>query len=143
MTGRWSKWSNVETPSRREGPAIYKIRITANGRPITIPRFLEQDRTGILSIGMTGLMENRRHQFLAGIRKGHGHSEANLLHLLLKHTQLRTRFAQFELQYSFCPVPTRDAAKEVEALELKKYVIHYGEVPPLNSAIPERYSHEW
>jgi len=143
MPGKWRHWTDIEKTSGWNGPAIYRVRMLAGGRPVSIPRFLAKDRSGIVSIGMTGRMEERRRQFLSGFRRGRGHSEANLLHLLLKHTSLQRSFGRFELQYRFKSVSSRVAATTAEAKELIRYVKRYGEVPPLNSALPGRYSRKW
>ncbi len=67
------------------------------------------------------------------------HSEANLLHRLQKSTRLKRCFPEAEYQYSFRAARTESQAKRIEEALIKSYVKRYGEVPPLNSAIPNRY----
>lgn len=139
----WSNWRSIDNPSRRVGAAVYKIRVAIAKHPMKISRFLGVDRTGLLSIGMTGQMEARRKQFLSGVKKGKGHSEGNLFHLLLAHAGVEKKLGSFRLEYSFQPMRTRKSAARLEADLLKRYVRRFGEAPPLNSIIPNLHDGQW
>src|SRR4051794_37827302 len=81
---KWTEWKKIETASGRSEPAAYRIALLdAAGSPFPINRMLGTDREGRLSIGKTANMESRRAQFLSGMNKCYGHSEGNLLYLLL------------------------------------------------------------
>ena len=136
---KWTMWQSVDQPTSYEGPAVYRIRLVVHDRPHAIPRFLGPDTEGILSIGKTGSMKKRRSQFKRGLAKGRGHSEANLLHLIRDHSYLLRILPEHQYQYCFAIVPDIEQASSSEEELIKDYFRNYGEVPPLNSAIPNRY----
>jgi hypothetical protein len=84
-------------------------------------------------------MESRRRQFIYAVEKCSGHSEGNLLYYLLRHSPLNERFPHHQLEYRFRGEDNKAAAKSAEARLIKAYIREFGEVPPLNSAIPDRY----
>ena len=84
-------------------------------------------------------MESRRKQFIYAVEKGSGHSEGNLLYLLLRHSPLKARFPNHRVEFRFRPETDKQAANAAEARLIKAYIREFGEVPPLNSAIPDRY----
>jgi hypothetical protein len=96
------------------------------------------DQDGLICIGKTGDMEGRRKQFMNGLNGRFGHSEGNLLHILEKISPLRTTYEGYRYQYSFAKLDGGLEGKEEER-QIKAYVKQFGEVPPLNSAIPDRY----
>ena len=137
----WSKWLNVANQIAYSGPAIYELRVVnKNGNPFKLNRFLGQDPEGILSIGETNNMEKRRSQFISGITKCYGHSECNLLYYLLKNTAFATAFDSYRLEYRYSSCTTKHDAQQEERVSIKTYICKFGEVPPLNSAIPDRYN---
>ena len=130
---------SIQTPTYHRGSAVYLVRICIDGVTQPLQRFLGEDRRGLLTIGMTGNMENRRRQFVRGLKSGRGHSEANLLHQLLDLRPFRSRLPSCVYEYRFIRTRTRGAAGSLEELLLKRYLRRFGEVPPLNSVIPNRY----
>ena len=140
MPKKWSRWVPIERPSKRTGPAVYRVRLYLGKKPASLSRFLNVDDKGMLCIGMTSNMEDRRSQFEQGVSGKPKHSEARLLYRLETSTNLTRCYPQREYQYSFKPVRTEARAKRLEQLLIKQYVKKHGEVPPLNSAIPDRYS---
>ncbi len=139
MRLQWTRWREVEDSAEHKGPAVYRIRIKIGGHPAHLRRFLDTDAAGILSVGMTGNMDARRKQFIRGLARGAGHSEGNLLWLLVRYSRLRRKLGSFVLQYQYASTRSREAAGRFETTLLKKYVKRFGEVPPLNSVIPSRY----
>ncbi len=136
----WSDWQPLREESNHEGAAVYELRmVRSENNPVSIPRFLSCDKNGLLSIGSTTCMESRRKQFICGREKCYGHSEGNLLHLLIKHTSLDERFPGYGLEFRYCPAANESEAKAAEDRLIKGYVCKCGETPPLNSAIPRRY----
>ena len=109
------------------------------GDVATIPRFLSVDDQGLLCIGESGSMEARRRQFVRGMERPGGHSEANLLHHLLQHTRFAKNFPNHRLELRYRREPTKADAKTAEAKLIKQYVRKHGEVPPLNTALPNRH----
>ena len=139
----WTKWQPIDVVSRNGGPAVYRIRAVKNGRPLVIDRFLGTDVRGILSIGVSGNFEQRRQKFVRALSVGRGHSEANLLCLLFRYCRLEQKIGNILIEYSCCAQCLRSEALKLEAQQIKNYLRRYGEVPPLNSAIPERYTPAW
>lgn len=138
---KWTEWAAIETPSGRAAPAAYRIALlNVRGHPFPMNRMLGIDSAGLLSIGKTGNLESRRGQFVSGMTKCYGHSEGNLLHLLLRFSRLKQVVPDHRIVYQFAPAATDDDARAVEARLLKDYLVRYGELPPLNSAIPDRYN---
>lgn len=139
MHNTWSGWRALDYPCAHDGAAVYEIRIVRSGRPLRIGRFLRRDTRGLLCIGMTDNMRRRHRSFLRGLEQGRGHSEANLLHRLEKSTSLKRLVPRRVYQYRFRPARARRHAEILEEHLIKRYVKQFGEVPPLNSAIPKRY----
>jgi hypothetical protein len=140
---KWTPWKKIEAPSERSEPAAYRIALLdAAGVPLPLSRMLGIDRDGLLSIGKTTSMESRRRQFVSGMTRCYGHSEGNLLHLLLRYSRLKEIVANATIVYQFVDASTDKEAKSAEARLLKDYLIRFGELPPLNSAIPNRYDEQ-
>jgi len=136
----WSFWKNIDKAARHDSHAVYEIRlVNTQGTSVAINRFLGKDKKGLLSIGMTTNMERRRKQFISGEDRCQGHSEGNLLFLLKEYSRFRTKHPLPKYQYRFQKVISEDETKRKERKLIKDYVRQYGEVPPLNSAIPGRY----
>lgn len=137
---KWSAWTAVEHESDRFGAAVYRIRLVRqNGTPFPMQRLTGIDKEALLSIGKTSNMERRRDQFFCGIENCYGHSEGNLLNLLLEFSKLKQLVPGGKVQYQFSVVATDARAKTLEAKLLKDYLVRFGELPPLNAAIPSRY----
>jgi len=134
-----SKWRFVDEQVEYDSHAAYEVRLVNRlGKAIPINRFLGTDEKGILSIGMTTGMEKRRRKLFSGLRGNNVHSEAHLLFLLTEYSRLQTRHRERQYQLRFLPLGSRAQAKKTESRLIKDYVKRYGEVPPLNSAIPNR-----
>ena len=143
---RWSKWKSLKSLGKavhHAGAAVYEVRMvrTTRGKdkPVPIPRFLAPDPDGLLVIGETSRMKGRYNDFIRGMDKGRGHSESNLLHLLIEHSPLNQRFPGYRLQFRYRRVTDKPAAQRAQEQLIKKYVSKFGELPPLNCAIPNRY----
>lgn len=144
MTNKWSRWAPLSRDCEHERPAVYEVRVCGPRGPLPLGRLLQRDPRGLLCVGMTKNMLSRHCGFLNGLERGRGHSEANLLHRLEKSTPLKRVMPRRVYQYRFRPVRNRADAKKLEERLIKGYVKRFGEVPPLNSAIPNRYlDHGW
>ena len=140
MTNKWTDWLNINDKCNYQGPAVYKVRLTnANGKACTLARLLTADKEGIMCIGHTSNMKQRRAQFVSAINRASGHSEMNLVYYLRDHTNFSNRFKDANFQYSFCKCYGVAEIKSKEEQLIKAYFKKFGEVPPLNSAIPNRY----
>ena len=137
----WSSWRPIGDACAYRGPAVYQVRLQGPRGVRKISRFLRRDPRGLLCIGMTGNMWGRIRQFERGLSRGTGHSEANLLHQLEESSSLN-RLISRVYQYRFRALRTRAQAAQLEEQLIKRYLKRFGEVPPLNSAIPNRYPRE-
>jgi len=135
----WSEWQSLTQKAGHDGPAVYELRLVTAAGPIPVPRFLAIDQRGLLAIGETGNMDSRRRQFIRATETCSGHSEGNLLYYLLRHSPLNKVHPEHRLEYRFRKEADKGAAKIGEARMIKAYIREFGEVPPLNSAIPDRY----
>ncbi len=144
MPKMWSRWCPLDHPCGHSGPAVYQVRLCSARSPHSIGRLLRRDPGGLLCIVMTVDMQRRRRAFVQGLKRGRGHSEANLLYRLEKSTPLKRLIPSRMYQYRFRPARNRIDAQRLEERLIKRYVKQFGEVPPLNSAIPNRYlQHGW
>ena len=134
----WSAWTNIDYPTSYDGCAVYLVRLAVAGEPASIDRFLGTDTAGLLCISQTGELEARRRKFLRALRRGHGLSEASLLHILERFTPLRNVYWDYGYEYSYQQLRNIEEAKVLGAHLTREYVAQFGEVPPLNSTIPER-----
>jgi hypothetical protein len=100
------------------------------------------DVQGILTIGETSNMEKRRNDFVCGMDRCYGHSEANLLYYLMRHTVFGQTFAGTSVEFAFAPMPDEATRELVQEQLIKRYWCRHGELPPLQSNIPQRYG-EW
>lgn len=135
----WTEWRSISDATDSWGPAVYEIRLAVGGNPRPINRFGGTDPHGVLTIGESKSMEQRRLDFITAIDKCYKHSAGNLLHLILKFCQMPPEVNREAIQYHFAPMPTQEDAKHAEALLVRRYILSYAEPPPLNSAIPDRY----
>jgi hypothetical protein len=140
MTNNWTDWLGIYEISDYQGPAVYKVRLVdSSGDCCRLERLLKPDKEGIMCIGQTGNMEQRRKQFLTAISRCNGHSEMNLVYYLNLYSKFSDKFKNTRFQYSFCQCSSSDESKSCESDLIKLYFKEFGEVPPLNSAIPNRY----
>jgi hypothetical protein len=136
----WTDWTNMYEALEHGEPAAYRVRLLKDSKPFPMNRVLGVDAQGLLSIGKTKNMEGRRAQFISGVLNGYGHSEGNLLRLLVLYSGLKEQVPpRPEVECQFLPCKSEDGAIEMEARLLKDYLCRFGELPPLNSAIPNRY----
>jgi len=90
MTANWSSWKYIDKLSGHDSHAVYEVcLVTEEGAHVAIDRFLDEDKKGVLCIGMTTNMERRRKQFISGESEGYCHSEGNLLFLLKKYSRFK------------------------------------------------------
>ena len=135
---KWTEWKPITEETSCFKGGVYRIRL----KNCSISRFLGKDKEGILIIGESSKIEDRRQKFMRGIEKCSGHSEGKLLNLLVRNCpKLKNKFPTFKklknnLEFKFFETKKR---KKLEEKEIKSYIINYGEPPPLNSAIPNRY----
>jgi len=135
------KWTPIDESTNHRGPALYAVRLLSRGIVVPIPRFLSVDTEGLLTIGMTTNLENRRRQFIRGTTKGSGHSAGNLLNRLAKLTSFKRLVPELSFELAFRVADDKQNALALESESTNKYFECFGEAPPLTSVIPDRYAH--
>ncbi|MFX0027860.1 MAG: hypothetical protein ACFE8B_01505 [Candidatus Hermodarchaeota archaeon] len=128
----WSIWEDIENLPDYEGKGVYKVRIVSyKEKSISIQRFLDEDKDGIIMIGKADNIKKRLKQFnkIVTERKKYPHSEGLTIHLLRKIPKFKEKYGTCTFQYTFSKVgePTEEEKKLLES-----YFIYYGELPPLN-----------
>jgi hypothetical protein len=88
-------------------------------------------------------MEQARRDILTGIKSWDKHMAGIMIHILTKYCRAyRTAHGSSIVQYRFQRHMSRVARKLREERLIKGYVRRFGEVPPLNSTIPNRH-YDW
>ena len=146
----WSNWVNILSIQELKEPyrwaGVYEIRLVdSGGHPVEIARFLDKDKDGILAIGEAGEVGRRIGQFYKAY-EGHSfkHSEAERLFLIRNRTKFeRGIYNNCKIQFTARKLADKaEAVKEEEGL-LKSYFAKYGELPPLNSRMPDKTDLLW
>jgi hypothetical protein len=139
----WSSWRPLKVACERWEPAVYQMRMMTGAEPKQINRFRGTDQGGLLTIGQTTSMEQRRLNFLTAINKCRGHSAGNLLFLLLNYCNMGPSVTTECIQYRYVELASEMDAMHAEALLVRAYILKHCEPPPLNSAIPDRYGNKY
>ncbi len=154
---KWSKYAEIYINLEESDSEKYKVEITnSESRKIinesaiywvcfkdeTIPRIAGEDSEGTLAIGKTKKLETRFSQFISGLEKAFGHSEANLLHYLFwKSCSFRDKYIGKRIVFYYLLIPEENL-DEKERENIIYYTKKYGEPPVLNRLIPKRYG-DW
>lgn len=139
MAETWSDWAEYDQSVSVWEPAVYEFRLCC-GSAVPIPRLLGTDKEGLLSIGETNNMEGRRKAFYSStFPDGYGHPAGKMLGLIAELTILRKKFPKCTFQYRFIKM-TKAKAKEKQDELLVRYILEFGEPPPLNGVIPDRWN---
>lgn len=140
-------WNSAATTTKitekagYSGPGFYRIRLMKEGDPVEIPRFGGVEEKGIISIGESKNIEDRRNAFLRSKDGGSGHSEGNTLWAVMKFSDRFNGGKQYSFLMDFIKTSSKSEAKEMERKAIKNYFKEFQEVPPLNLAFPKR--NEW
>jgi hypothetical protein len=109
---------------------VYRVRIFKEGNPYPINRLNGTDSDGILSIGMSKNLEDRRNKFFRivyGSRK-FNHSEAITWWLVRNVSKFKEETCSLKFDYRFLNDEVK-AIKEEKRL-LQEYFIEFSELPP-------------
>ena len=138
---RWSEWLDIEEKTDYEGCGVYRIRLVdSEGFPVSIPRFIDTDKEGILQICYSDSVKRGIYRFRRATEgKNYTHAEGKRLQLLKKYSNFEERYKGCKLQYSFKKQPNRGKARVEQERLLKHYVKRYGEVPPNNNNFPDKH----
>jgi len=137
----WSEWVNIWEIPNYENCGVYKIRFAdVEGFPVSIPRFIDTDKDGILQICYSENIKRGIYRFFrAAEGKKYTHAEGKRLRLLKQYTNLKERYKDCKMQYSFKKYTGRKEARVEQERLLKHYVRKYGEVPPNNNNFPDKH----
>jgi hypothetical protein len=138
---KWLGWIDIEENPDFDGCGVYRVRLVdSKGLPIEIPRFLDNDKDGILQISRSGNIKKGIDLFRGAIEgKKYANAEGKRLYLIKKYTNLPEIHKNYRLQYSIMKwADKREARIEQERL-LKWYIKRYGEAPPVNNYFTEKY----
>jgi hypothetical protein len=112
----------------------------------SIGRLLEEDQGGILYIGESKTLKSRVNDFRV--------SNHQATDFLFQNKTLAQRLFSSQINESnaptmssfigkinirYIPIPSKSEAQEIEKNMLFAYVLKFGEVPPLNNALPEKH----
>ena len=146
----WTNWIDIlsveELKELYRWAGVYKIRlVNSGGHPVEIARFLDKDRDGILAIGEAGDVARRVGQFYRAY-EGHSfkHSEAERLFLIRNRTKFgRGIYNDCKIQFMARKLADKAEAEKEEERLLKIYFAKCGELPPLNSRMPDKTDFLW
>jgi hypothetical protein len=137
----WLGWIDIEENPDFDGCGVYRVRLVdSKGFPIEIPRFLDNDKDGILQISQysnirkgiklfRGALEGKKYSCPAGQR----------LYLIKKYINFTELHRDHRLQYSVMKWGDRKEARIEQERLLKWYIKRYGEAPPVNNNLTEEY----
>lgn len=120
-------------------PAVYRVLPLKGVWENGIPRFLGIDKERVLFYGETGRLRGRLGKLLKSMEQIEDHSEGNLIHILNREIH---GFEMEGVTFSYDLQETKEEAEDMEEYLVKKYLQRFGEVPPVNTAIPKRYG-DW
>ncbi|MGZ3591300.1 MAG: hypothetical protein ACXU99_11655 [Thermodesulfobacteriota bacterium] len=137
----WSEWMDIWEIPNYEGCGVYEIRLAdAEGSPVEVPRFIDTDKDGILQICYLENIKRGIYRFFRVTEgKRYTHAEGERLQLLTKYTNLKERYKDCKMQYSFKKQAGRKEARIEQERLLKSYIKKYGEVPPNNNNFPDKH----
>jgi hypothetical protein len=137
----WLGWIDIEENPDFDGCGVYRVRLVdSKGFPIEIPRFLDNDKDGILQISRSENIKKGINFFRGAIEgKKYANAEGKRLYLIKKYTNFPEMHKNYRVQYSIMKwADKREARIEQERL-LKWYIKRYGEAPPVNNYFTEKY----
>ena len=144
--GDWSSWKEIsridEVAVRFRCPGVYKIRLAdQQEKAMPIPRFLGADKEGLLAIGESKNLSRRIRQFYRAYSgQSFRHSVAERLFLLLfKWINSGSTVKTSRLEFSCMKLRDKAEAQTAEEMLLKTYFKKFGELPPLNSSLPDKH----
>ncbi len=138
---KWSEWSDIEEKPDYEGRGVYKVRLVdPRGFPVSVPRFFDTDKEGILQICYSDSIKRGIYRFRRTTEgKNYAHAEGKRLRLLKKYSNFEEKFRGCRLQYSFKKEPDRREGRVEQERLLKQYVKKYGELPPNKNSFQDKH----
>ena len=123
-------------------PAIYRVTYCKNNKLQKIGRLLGEDKEGILYIGKSKKIRSRIQQLRNAVdpnRLSTNHTFGNKFKKLVENKNKKLEIKIKDLFNFLCIEIELKSIKELdkaETNELKTYNYNFGEVPPLNSNLP-------
>lgn len=149
MSSRWDRWQDIicieDFTELCVWPGVYEIRLSASdGQPLNIPRLLANDAEGILTIGESKNVAERVRSFYKASNGYHSaHSEAERMYLVKFWTEFqKSVYRGSKIQVRSLRLRNKADAEERKERLLKLYFKKFGELPPLNGALPNK-SVDW
>jgi hypothetical protein len=138
---KWVGWIDIGENPNFEGCGIFKVRLVdSKGFPIEIPRFLDNDKDGILQISRSGNIKKGIDFFRGAIEgKKYTNAEGKRLYLIKKYTNLPEIHKNYRLQYSIMKWADKREARMEQERFLKWYIKGYGKAPPINNNLTDKY----
>lgn len=123
--------NNLKNDNHLNEPDVYKIYLYKNSKPHIIYRLLDQDDTGLIYIGAAEktTIAYRLRCFINSKNpalKQNNHTAGNKIR---KRNKLNNLIEQNQLYFS---IIRNEQSKSTERDLLDKYIMEYGESPPLN-----------
>lgn len=148
---KWSKWRDISSIKNfaeeiGKSPGVYKIRLADSARrPIHISRLFGDDQDGLLAIGESVDLARRIKEFYnAYAARTFGHSSMGdrlFLVLMCQYSCFKTTYQNNStVQFRVMKLSDKAEAQAEEEKLLKNYFKEHGELPPLNSSMPDRHS---
>jgi len=141
-TNTKAEWmlSEIDAETNCDEAGVYQILLFRNEKPVLIHRLVGIDTEGVLAIGHTYDIENRRKQFRRSSEEAErGHSEG-IQWWLVRNFQKQT-FEGCQIKFKYVKLDSKNDAKKEEERQIKAYFEKHCEAPPLNGSIPKRI--EW
>jgi hypothetical protein len=146
----WSKWRDISsinnfTKELSKVPGVYKIRLSDSaGRSHPIGRLLGIDKKGVLAIGESANLARRIKEFYKAYigDKFMRHSVGDRLFLVwvCQYSHFKTTYQNnSKVQFIVMKLNNKTEAETEEERLLKEYFKTYGELPPLNSLLPDKH----
>jgi hypothetical protein len=130
----------IDTKTNYDGAGVYQILLFKNEKPVPIHRLVGIDTEGVLAIGHTENIENRRKQFRRSSEEAErGHSEG--IQWWLAKSFHKQSFEGSQIRFKYVKLGSKSEAKKEEERQIKAYFEKHCEAPPLNGSIPKRI--EW
>jgi len=143
--GKWSNWKEIrridDVAVLFKCPGVYRIRLTdQQEKAMKISRFLGVDKEGLLAIGESKNVSRRIRQFYRAYSgQSFAHSVAERLFVLLfKRVNSESMLKNSRLEFSCMKLKDKAEAQIHEERSLKTYFKEFGELPPLNSSLPDK-----
>ena len=142
----WSELRSFDEITDYSSYGVYKVHLCKSDKsPVCIPRFVVEDKSGILMIGKSKNIR-RRLKYFRGAKneKPYSHAEGKRLSIIKrKCPKFISEYKDCKLFYCYKELNSNEEMDREEERLLKCYFKNFGEVPPLNNNLPNRDKWEY